>query len=210
MVVLASGSPRRKQILTMLGVPFTVSVGTVDERAIEYQRPRELAVKAAFAKAGEIGAACAPGTLVVGADTIVVLDDTVFGKPESEEQAREFLRRLQGRPHTVITGVAVQEAGRSTLIDAVESRVFIQALSSSEIAEYVATGEPMDKAGAYAAQGLGRKLIQRIDGDFFNVVGLPAARLLDMLGGFMDVSSYKLALKRLTPEVFDSYQETEH
>jgi nucleoside triphosphate pyrophosphatase len=203
-VVLASGSPRRRQILTMLGIPFTLQSADVDERAITYSKPRELAIKAAFAKAGAVGAQLAPGTLVIGADTIVVLDDRVFGKPDSPEEARSFLTTLAGRAHTVITGVAVQEAGQSTLIDAVESRVFIQHLTAEQIADYVATGESMDKAGAYAAQGQGRKFIQRIDGDFFNVVGLPAARLLEMLSGYMDVAQYRLNLKKLTPETFDA------
>lgn len=190
----------------MLGIPFTVQAADVDERSIEYRTPRELATKAAFAKASEVGTSLPEGSIVVAADTIVVLGNKVYGKPESEAEACLFLSELAGHAHTVITGVAIQETGKSTLIDAVESLVYIQSLNEAQIREYVATGEPMDKAGAYAAQGRGRALIQRIDGDFFNVVGLPAAHLLQMLSTYIDISPYRAALKKLTPDTFDSAQ----
>ncbi|MGI8906043.1 MAG: Maf family protein [Candidatus Sumerlaeaceae bacterium] len=206
-IVLASASPRRRQILEMLRIPFRVEAADVDERAIEYRLPRELAIKAAFLKAVEVASRQTAGTIVVAADTIVVLENTVYGKPETVSQAREFLAQLAGRAHTVITGIAVQEAARSSLLDAVESRVFIQPLTPEQIADYVATGEPMDKAGAYAAQGEGRKLIQRIDGDFFNVVGLPAARFLEMLSSYMEVAEYRGTLKKLSPEAFDAFAD---
>lgn len=207
-LVLASGSPRRKQIFQMLGFPFVVASAGVDERAIQYRVPRELAIKAAYSKAGEVAKRFETGRLIVAADTIVVLGDRVYGKPDSEAEARLFLEQLSGQVHKVITGIAVQEAGKAALLDAVISEVQFRDLSSSEIDSYVATGEPMDKAGAYAIQGAGEGMVARISGDYFNVVGLPAVQLFQMLNGFMDVEPYRSALRNLTPQAFAEWKES--
>lgn len=204
-VILASGSPRRKQMLRMVGIPFEVDVADVDERAIPYRTPREYAIKAAYTKAGEVAKRHSTGQLVIAADTIVVLDNRIYGKPISIEEARQFLGELSGRTHKVITGVAIQEVGKAALLDAVESEVHMHRLSSDEISDYVATGESMDKAGAYAIQGTsGRGIVSAITGDYFNVVGLPIAHTLQMLSSFMDTVPYRHALRNLTPEKFMS------
>ncbi len=113
-----------------------------------------------------------------------------------------MLRELAGKNHQVITGVAVHETGKSTLLEAETTTVQLHKLSDEEIQEYVATGEPLDKAGSYGAQGLGGKLIEKVDGDFFNVVGLPAARLLEMLSAFMDVETFRIKLAELDSKTF--------
>lgn len=198
-IFLASASPRRRDIFTLLGIPFEAVSADVDEAAIMYTVPRELAIKAAYEKALEVESRVESG-VVVAADTIVVLDSAVFCKPSDPEEAIRMLSELAGRWHKVITGVAVKEVGRSVLIDAVETSVMIRDLSSAEIAGYVETGEPLDKAGGYAAQGEGRKLIANIAGDFYNVVGLPVKRTLDMLDSFVDTSSYRCNYERLEKE----------
>lgn len=134
----------------------------------------------ALAKAREVAARCSGDDIVVGADTIVWADGRPFGKPHSEAEAAAMLRRLSGDCHTVYTGVAVLRGGRETVAHE-ESRVWFRELSDAEIARYIATGEPMDKAGAYGAQGRGALLVRRIEGDFFNVMGLPLCRLGQML-----------------------------
>ena len=189
-IVLASSSPRRRRIFEHLGVPCELAVPGVDERAIPYSAPRELALKAADAKAAEVAEGRPARTLVVGVDTIVVLDGRVYGKPDDEADARRMLGELAGRTHTVISGVAVVEVGGSTLLDAVETDVELHALTPAEVADYVATGEPLDKAGSYALQGIGGRLVREVRGDYFNVVGLPVARLMDMLAGYVDTSEW--------------------
>lgn len=189
-IVLASSSPRRRRIFEHLGVPCELAVAGVDERAIPYGTPRELALKAAYAKAAEVAEGRPARTLVVGVDTIVVLDGRVYGKPDDEADARRMLGELAGRTHTVISGVAVLEVGGSTLLDAVETDVELHALTPAEVADYVATGEPLDKAGSYALQGIGGRLVKEVRGDYFNVVGLPVARLMEMLDGYVDTSEW--------------------
>lgn len=189
-IVLASSSPRRRRIFEHLGVPCELAVAGVDERAIPYGTPRELALKAAYAKAAEVAEGRPARTLVVGVDTIVVLDGRVYGKPDDEADARRMLGELAGRTHTVISGVAVVEVGGSTLLDAVETDVELHALTPAEVADYVATGEPLDKAGSYALQGIGGRLVKEVRGDYFNVVGLPVARLMEMLDGYVDTSEW--------------------
>lgn len=179
----------------------------MDERAIPYKTPRELALKAALAKANHVaearlnGATAAEGTprvLVVGVDTIVVLDGIVYGKPTDEADARRMLAELTGRTHTVISGVALVEVGGTTLIDAVETDVVLRSATEDEIAEYVATGEPLDKAGSYALQGEGRRFVAEVKGDYFNVVGLPVSRLLEMMSEFTDTTAWARRAETLT------------
>ena len=179
--VLASGSPRRRELLEMLGVSDMVILPAQgEEKAPEGAEPGELVTALAAAKVREVAAHCAAEDLIIGADTIVWLDGRPFGKPHSQEEAQQMLQILSGREHQVFTGVCVRRDGRE-LCDWEESRVFFRELSEKEIQAYIATGEPMDKAGAYAVQGRGALFVRHIEGDFFNVVGLPLCRLGLML-----------------------------
>lgn len=196
-IILASASPRRRELLTRIGMVFEVAVADVDERAIPYHAPRELAMKAAYAKACAIDDSFTAG-LIIAADTIVVLDDEVLGKPDDAQHAREMLERLNGRTHRVISGVAVKEVGKMALLDACETYVHMRKMTDAEILNYVDSGEPLDKAGAYAIQGTGGRYIDWVEGDYFNVVGLPLRRLLDMLDQFVDTTPYRCRLKNLS------------
>lgn len=201
-LILASASPRRQQILRFLGLEFRVQPSDVDEDAFTAKTPREYAIKVAYAKAAAVAASASPGTVVLGADTVVTLGGKVFGKPADADQAIRFLSELSGRVHSVITAVAIVETGGAALLDAVAAKVTFRQLEPVEIERYVQTGEPMDKAGAYAAQGLGGALIERIEGDYFAVVGLPAGRTVAMLSEFMDVSEARRKVPGLTPQTF--------
>lgn len=184
-IVLASGSPRRETLLHQIGLSFEVVPSSVAEVRLEAESPVALAERLAAAKARDV-AARHSDALVVGADTIVVLGDRVLGKPGDEAQARKMLRDLSGRRHVVITGVAiVHAAGDKTLVEHESTTVWIRSLTDEQITRYVATGEPMDKAGAYAVQGLAAALVDRLEGCYFNVMGLPVAcmvRMLEKLG----------------------------
>jgi len=182
-LLLASGSPRRREILASLGVTFDVKSADVDESLL----PGESAPDAAERLAREKAAAVASderGAVVVAADTIVVVDGEAFGKPRDRAEAAAMLRRLQGRRHDVVTGVAV--AANGALFSGRETTaVFFAPMSDREIDAYVATGEPDDKAGAYAVQGIGGLFVERVEGSPSNVVGLPVrllGRLLDAAG----------------------------
>ena len=172
MLVLASQSPRRKAILSAAGIEFVTRPASIPEERLAGEDPREHVRRLARAKAE--AAQAAPGEIILAADTVVVVDHQVLGKPESEEQARWMLRQLSGREHEVVTGICLR-AGERMVEDAETTRVRFVPLSAQEIAEYVQSGEPMDKAGAYGAQGLASKFIDRIEGCYFNVVGLPVA-----------------------------------
>lgn len=173
-LVLASGSPRRRDLLAGLGLEFTVRPVGVDESPLPEEPPRAYVERLAREKAG---APVEPGELVLGADTTVVLDGGVLGKPDDEAGAREMLGRLAGREHTVFTGIALVAGGtapeRAPRSHVEESRVRIAAMSDDDLAWYAATGEGLDKAGSYAVQGLGALFVERICGDYTNVVGLP-------------------------------------
>ena len=206
-IVLASSSPRRRSIFERLGVACELAEADVDERAIPYKTPRELALKAALAKASHVAearlkrapaSAVARRALVVGVDTIVVLDGLVYGKPDDAADARRMLAELTGRTHTVISGVALVEVGGTTLMDAVETDVVLRPATADEIAEYVSTGEPLDKAGSYALQGEGRRFVAEVRGDYFNVVGLPVTRLLEMMAEYTDVTAWAQRAETLT------------
>ena len=195
-IILASASPRRRELLKGLGMEYEIIPADVDEKAIAYKSPREVAVKAAYAKACEIDSRIETG-IIIAADTIVVLENEVLGKPDDPEHAREMLGRLNGRTHKVISGVVVKEARKMALLDACESFVHIRKMDEDEIANYVATGEPLDKAGSYAIQGIGRQYVEWVEGDYFNVVGLPLHQLLDMLDQFVETHAYRCNLKTL-------------
>jgi septum formation protein len=177
-VVLASASPRRRDLLALLGLAFDVAPTDVDESWREGEAPPVHAERLAREKAS---ARRRTGAVTIGADTIVVLDGDILGKPGDRAEAAAMLRRLSGRAHVVHTGIAVAYAGR-VAATVVSTRVWFRPLDPATIAAYVATGEPMDKAGAYGIQGYGAVLVDRIDGDYFTVMGLGLARLVDLLG----------------------------
>lgn len=186
-LVLASQSPRRKEILTAAGLSFTVHPAS-DERAPQGLTPYDLARELAKSKAEQI-APLHPDSLILGADTIVVLEDSVLGKPHDEADAVGMLLSLQGRTHQVMTGVWVIEtngAGMAVKCDGFTdvTEVDFYAFSQKEAEDYVATKEPMDKAGSYGIQGQGMRFVKGIRGDYFTVVGLPGGRLLQFLTDF--------------------------
>ncbi len=181
-IVLASGSPRRKQLLEMLRIPFRVISPDVDEHVLPGEEPGHYVTRLSRAKA-EAVVRRAPGEVVLAADTTVVLGGALFEKPTSQANAVEMLSRLQGQTHEVMTAVAVARDGE--LAQALDvSRVTFRPVDRATLEAYVATGEPMDKAGAYAIQGLGAPLIERVEGDFFGVMGLPLRLALDLLARF--------------------------
>ena len=180
-VILASRSPRRREILEMLGMTgFTVAPSSSDEPSAEGLAPGEAVAKIGLSKLHTCPLYPRQDALMIACDTLVFVGSEHLGKPEDEEDAKRMLRLLSGRMHSVYSVLAVAYGGRE--LSAFErTDVYFRELSESEIDEYVAVGEPLDKAGAYAAQGLASRFIQRIDGDFWNVVGLPVYRLELML-----------------------------
>ncbi|MEX2157670.1 MAG: Maf family protein [Gemmatimonadales bacterium] len=181
-IVLASGSPRRKQLLEMLRIPFRVIPPDVDEHVLPGEPPNAYVTRLSRAKAQAV-VSRAPGDLVLAADTTVVIENEILGKPGSPQDAVRMLERLQGRTHEVLTAVAVARDGE--LAQALDvSRVTFRPVDRATLEAYVATGEPLDKAGAYAIQGLGAPLIERVEGDFFGVMGLPLRLALDLLARF--------------------------
>ena len=181
-IVLASGSPRRRQLLEMLRIPFRVMAPDVDEQVLAGEGAEAYVTRLSRVKAESI-AARAPMDVVLAADTTVVLEGEIFGKPDSAAHAVAMLMRLQGRTHDVMTAVAVMRGGDvAQALDV--SRVTFRPADEPTLAAYVATGEPLDKAGGYAIQGLGAPLIERVEGDFFGVMGLPIRLALDLLGRF--------------------------
>jgi septum formation protein len=181
-LVLASRSPRRFDLLKGMKFDFEVIPAKEDtERVVRHDDPHQLPELAARLKCEEVSRQH-PQSLVVAADTVVILDGAILNKPRDDEEARRFLSALSGRTHEVVTGVAVQRRSDDVDLSASEStRVTFRDLTADEVASYVATGEGRDKAGSYAAQGLGASLIGSIDGCFYNVVGLPVALLFELL-----------------------------
>ena len=181
-IVLASSSPRRRQLLEMLRIPYRAIVPDVDETLHPGEDPARYVERLAQAKARAV-VGQAPGEIVLAADTTVVLDGDVFAKPEDPADAVRMLGRLQGRTHQVMTAVAVGQDDR--LEHALDvSQVTFRPASVAMLTDYVSTGEPLDKAGAYAIQGLGALLIERVEGDLFGVMGLPVRLAIDLLGRF--------------------------
>ena len=171
MLILASASPRRRELLDMLGLTYEIRAVDVDESVLEGETPEELVVRLARDKAS---AKVRPDELVLAADTIVVLDDMILGKPTDPDDAVRMLSRLQGRAHVVLTGVALLDgASRSMNCRFDRTEVSLGVLDASRIDWYVGTGEPLDKAGSYAIQGLGSSFVEAIQGNYTNVVGLP-------------------------------------
>lgn len=172
MLILASGSPRRHELLLAAGLDHVVHPAEIPEERRPEESPLDFVRRLAAEKARAVQA-CA-GDIVLGADTIVLLDDEVFGKPADDDDAAWMLRRLSGREHSVCTGICLLSAGRE-IVDAATTKVSFARLTEDEISAYVSSGEPRDKAGAYAIQGRASKFIGSIEGSYHNVVGLPVA-----------------------------------
>ncbi len=182
-IILASKSPRRRDLLEQAGLSFSVAPSGVDESAIPMASPERYARVLAEAKAKDVSAR-APDHWVIGADTIVVAGDAVLGKPGSEAEAREMLRLLEGRSHRVITGYCIlHEELERFFSESVVTEVWFKGLTDEEIEWYIRTGEPFGKAGSYAIQGIGVRLVTRIDGSYTNVVGLPVCEVMARLAG---------------------------
>ncbi|HZI27730.1 MAG TPA: Maf family protein [Gemmatimonadaceae bacterium] len=178
-IILASQSPRRRELLALIGIAHEVMPADLDESVLPNEAPTAHAERLAREKA-EVIAHREPGAVVIGSDTIVVLDRDILGKPRDHDDAVAMLRRLSGRTHTVHTAVAVARNGQ--LVSGVESvEVTFRPLSNEHIETYIATGEPMDKAGAYGIQGYGAVIVERVHGDYFAVMGLALGRLVGLL-----------------------------
>jgi septum formation protein len=188
-LILASGSPRRRDLLAACGIPFQIIPSMIDEHPLLDEAAETYVRRLALAKAESV-AQHHPDAVVLGADTIVTIDGLLLGKPQSLEEARQMLSRLCGREHAVLTGVAVVAArmagryGDRSAQEMVASRVLMRHFTAATIEWYVATGEPLDKAGAYAVQGLGGALVERVEGSYTNAVGLPLTETLALLRQF--------------------------
>ena len=183
MIILASQSPRRQELMKLTGLPFTVRVADIDETMDDSLPPVQEVGRVSRLKAQAIAAAAAPGDIIIAADTIVVIDGKKLGKPHSEADARAMLRLLSGRTHEVVTVLTVC-CGDQIRSEPVVTRVTFRALSEDEITAYIATGEPMDKAGSYGIQGYGAMFVSHLEGDYFSVMGLPLCPLCSQLRAF--------------------------
>lgn len=182
-VVLASASPRRKELLTLAGIEYKVKVSGCDE-AVPFGTPADEAVKIlSHRKAYAVLGLCEKGDVVIAADTVVAVDGDILGKPADEDEAYTMLSRLSGRRHTVYTGVTITDGERDSCFSESTEVVFYE-LTDAEKKKYIATGEPFDKAGGYGIQGRGCVLVEKIDGDYFNVMGLPVAKTVRELDKF--------------------------
>jgi len=181
-LILASASPRRAQILHDAGISFTVISSAVDETPYANETPQEMVQRLADAKADLVAARAVGSSIIIAADTVVMIDQQVLGKPRSTEEARRMLEMLSSRTHSVITGVSIVRLPEMERRQFVETTlVHFARLTPEDLSRYLATGEPFDKAGAYAIQGHAGRYIPRIEGCYFNVVGLPVARLVAAL-----------------------------
>ena len=178
-IILASASPRRKELLEQIGLEFQVIPSCAAEDILPDESPEELVVRLSIDKAREVANRDGiDGRWFIGSDTIVVRDNQILGKPRNQTHAAEMLRQLSGQEHQVISGYAILDRhNNKQSVGAVTTKVWFRCLKDDEIKRYIATGEPMDKAGAYAIQGLGVSFVARIDGSYTNVVGLPLCRL---------------------------------
>lgn len=201
-LILASGSERRQELLRWLGIPFEVIAGTVDESSLIEDDPTRLVLRLASAKAKAVSARVEPrdrGCLVIGADTVVYVDHEIIGKPKDAADAVRILQKLSGKTHRVYTGVAVVDAKTGTDVwDVEETAVTFRKLSEREIEKYAATGEPLDKGGAYAIQMGAKDFVTKVSGSFTNVVGLPLltlTKLLEKQGYHIDTDVSKIIFK---------------
>lgn len=183
-IILASNSPRRKELLSQLGVVFDIIPSEFEEQLVEGMTPAETVEHFAAMKASDVAGSIEEEALVIGSDTIVYLDE-IMGKPADRQEAASMLRRLSGKQHLVLSGISIINTATGEQLTGHEvTRVRMKELSDDEIYAYIDTGEPMDKAGAYAIQGIGSLFVEGIEGDYFNVVGLPLFRLGRMLEQF--------------------------
>jgi septum formation protein len=183
-IILASSSPRRRELLRQVGLSFKTAPAHVDERVLAGERPETYAVRVASEKAHAAAKKFSSG-VIIAADTVVIVESEILGKPADPADAERMLGMLSGNMHRVITGLAVMDVGTGKMLTRTAiTKVWFRSLSREEIASYVKGGEPLDKAGAYGIQGKGALLVERIDGCYFNVVGLPLVLLSDMLKEF--------------------------
>ncbi|MCT4508339.1 MAG: Maf family protein [Tepidibacter sp.] len=181
-IVLASASPRRKEILFNLNLDFEIMKSDIDEFINDRDTPEAIAMSLSFQKAMDIANKTSRNSVVIGADTIVVLDEEILGKPKNEQEAFDTLNRLSGKYHKVITGISILNIeDNKKIVDYEVTKVKMREFSEDEIKRYIKTTEPMDKAGSYGIQGYGSLFIEKIDGDYFNVVGLPVSKLGQIL-----------------------------
>lgn len=185
LLVLASTSPRRKELIQLLGLPVEIAVSSADETVEKEWSPAETVEQLALRKASEVASIRErkqDQEIVIGADTIVVYDQQILGKPQDQDEAYRMLSMLQGRAHDVYTGVACIDATTGQqVVRHRKTQVWMRSLSSDQMKRYILSGEPMDKAGAYGIQGMGAAIVDRIDGCYFTVVGLPISLLSEML-----------------------------
>lgn len=183
-IILASASPRRKELLKKIGLKVKVEPCNYEETILSGWEPHELAQKISLEKA-KVVAGKHENAIVIAADTFIVFGDRILGKPHTETEARKMLEMINGKSHSVITGFSIIDTGKNkSLSGSVETKVYIRKLTLAEIGAYVKSKEPLDKAGAYAIQGLGAVIVERIEGDYFNVVGLPLSALTEALKEF--------------------------
>ena len=183
-IILASASPRRKELLKRIGLKFKIDPSNYEENISSELEPHELAKSLSLEKA-KLVAKKHMNALVIAADTFIVFEGKILGKPRTETDAKEMLETISGRQHSVITGFTIIDTeNNKALSKAVETKVYIRKLSSNEIDAYVESKEPLGKAGAYAIQGLGSVIVEKIEGDCFNVIGLPLSALTESLKEF--------------------------
>ena len=183
-LVLASKSPRRQELLKLLGHPFSVIISDIEENMIEHETPARHVIRLSENKARSVGGRLESG-IVIGSDTIVVLDSEILGKPSTPDEAEEMLGKLQNRTHRVFTGFALFDVTSGRMVSDYETtEVTIRAMTLGLIRLYVRTGEPLDKAGSYGIQGYGSALVTSIKGCYFTVMGLPLAKLMESLHTF--------------------------
>jgi len=183
-IILASASPRRKELLAKIGLKFKVEPSNYEENLLSAPEPHELARKISLDKAESV-AVKHKNAIIIAADTFIILGGRILGKPHTAKEARQMLEAISGKSHSVITGFTIIDTdNHKTLSKSVETKVYIRKLTPAEIASYVKSKEPLDKAGAYAIQGLGAVFVAKIDGDYFNVIGLPLSALTKALKEF--------------------------
>ena len=189
-IILASASPRRKEILENANVKFKIMSSDIEELTLDGESPCQMVMRLAFEKGIDI-ANKQKSDLVISADTIVVLDNNVLGKPKDEKEARYMIESLSGKTHQVITGISlINLENNKMIIDYVISNVKFKNLSVEDINDYISTNESLDKAGAYGIQGYGALLVEEIQGDYFNIVGLPISRLSDLLKKHFNINLF--------------------
>lgn len=190
-IILASESPRRKEILENTNLKFSVITSDIDERIFENEEPIQLVLRLAFEKCMSV-AQNNPSDLVIGADTIVVLDNEILGKPKNEEEAFNTLSKLSNREHQVITGMSIVNLeNEKKIVDYAISNVKFKKLTDQDIKDYISTKECLDKAGSYGIQGYGALLVEEIKGDYFNIVGLPISKLSNILKINFNINLFK-------------------